>query len=120
MALEALEYFSALGIEVLEGWAIAETAGVGTINRRGAVRHGTVGTAVPGVELRLAGDGELLVRGPSVMAGYRGEPERTAEVLGDDGWLRTGHVAEISGDGYVTIVDRGHSEQIEAMYAVHA
>jgi long-subunit acyl-CoA synthetase (AMP-forming) len=79
---------------------------IGTINPPGAIRIGTVGTPVPGVELKLAGDGELLVRGPTVMKGYRHDPAKTAEALGPGGWLRTGDLAAIDRDGYVRITGR--------------
>ena len=103
---EVLHYFAALGIEICELWGMSETTVIATVNRRGAVRVGTVGPPLPGVELKLAPDGELLVRGPIVMKGYRNMPEKTAEALSEDGWLATGDIAEIDEDGYVTIVDR--------------
>ncbi len=103
---EVLHYFAALGIEICELWGMSETTVIATVNRRGAIRVGTVGPPLPGVELKLAPDGELLVRGPMVMKGYRNMPEKTAEALGEDGWLATGDIAEIDDDGYVTIVDR--------------
>ncbi|ADB51926.1 AMP-dependent synthetase/ligase [Conexibacter woesei] len=103
---EVIEFFHALGIELAELWGMSETCGAGTVNRPGAVRIGTVGPAAPGVEVRLAEDGELLMRGSCVMRGYRNRPDLTAEVLDGDGWLRTGDVAEIDADGYVKIVDR--------------
>jgi long-chain acyl-CoA synthetase len=103
---EVLRYFAALGIEICELWGMSETTVIATVNRRGAIRIGTVGPPLPGVELRLAPDGELLVRGPMVMKGYRNMPEKTAEALSEDGWLATGDIAEIDEDGYVTIVDR--------------
>jgi len=103
---EVIEFFHAIGIELAELWGMSETCGAGACNRAGAVRIGTVGQATPGVELRLARDGELLVRGGCVMRGYRNRPEQTAEALGDDGWLATGDIAEIDADGYVRIVDR--------------
>ncbi|HEX4805148.1 MAG TPA: long-chain fatty acid--CoA ligase [Conexibacter sp.] len=103
---EVIEFFHAIGIELAELWGMSETCGAGACNRAGAVRIGTVGQATPGVELRLAEDGELLVRGACVMRGYRNRPEQTAEALGDDGWLRTGDVATIDADGYVTLIDR--------------
>jgi long-subunit acyl-CoA synthetase (AMP-forming) len=106
IAPEVLEFFMALGLPVIEGWAMSETACAGTINRPDAIKVGTVGRPLPGLELKLADDGELLLRGPNVMAGYRGEPARTAEALDADGWLHTGDVAEIDADGYVRLIDR--------------
>jgi long-subunit acyl-CoA synthetase (AMP-forming) len=103
---EVIEFFHALGIELAELWGMSETCGAGTVNRPGAVRIGTVGPPSPGVEVRLAEDGELLIRGACVMKGYRGQPEKTAEALDADGWLHTGDVATIDADGYVKIVDR--------------
>jgi long-chain acyl-CoA synthetase len=103
---EVIEFFHAIGIELAELWGMSETCGAGTCNRAGAVRIGTVGQATPGVELRLADDGELLVRGACVMRGYRNRPEQTAEALDGDGWLATGDVATIDADGFVRIVDR--------------
>jgi len=76
------------------------------VNPPGAARFGTVGKALPGAELQLADDGELLIRGPSVMRGYRNLPEATREAFTQDGWLRTGDIAAIDADGYVSIVDR--------------
>ncbi|MDO8188826.1 long-chain fatty acid--CoA ligase [Conexibacter sp. JD483] len=103
---DVIAFFHALGIELAELWGMSETCGAGTVNRPGAVRIGTVGPPSPGVEARLAEDGELLVRGACVMRGYRGRPEKTAETIDADGWLHTGDVAEIDADGYVRIVDR--------------
>jgi long-chain acyl-CoA synthetase len=103
---EVLEFFHAIGIEVAELWGMSETCGIGAINRAGQVKIGTVGPASPGVELKLADDGELLCRGPFMMSGYRNLPEQTAEALDADGWLHTGDIAEIDADGFVTIVDR--------------
>jgi long-subunit acyl-CoA synthetase (AMP-forming) len=103
---EVLEFFHALGIELAEIWGMSETCGIGAANRPGQVKLGTVGPASPGVELRIADDGELLVRGEFVMAGYRNSPEKTAEALDSDGWLHTGDIGEIDDDGYLRIVDR--------------
>ena len=103
---EVILFFDAMGIEIAELWGMSETCAVATLNPPGKVRVGTVGPALPGVELRLADDGELLCRGPMVMKGYRNMPEKTAEALSDDGWLATGDIAEIDDDGYVKIVDR--------------
>jgi long-chain acyl-CoA synthetase len=104
--VEVLEFFHALGIELAELWGMSETCGVGAVNRPGQVKIGTVGPASPGVEVKLAEDGELLCRGPFMMSGYRNLPEQTAEALDADGWLHTGDIAEIDADGFVTIVDR--------------
>ncbi len=79
---EVIEFFHAIGIELAELWGMSETCGAGSCNRPGAVRIGSVGQATPGVELRLADDGELLVRGACVMRGYRNRPQQTAEALG--------------------------------------
>jgi len=103
---EVLEYFGALGLPICEVWAMSELSGVATINPLDDMRIGTVGKALPGVELRLLDDGELLVRGPIVMKGYRKDPEKTAEAVDAEGWFRTGDVATIDDEGYVTIVDR--------------
>jgi len=106
IAPETLEFFVGLGIDVCELWGMSEISGAGTINPPGKAKVGTVGPALPGVEVALAEDGELLVRGPSVMTGYRKEPQKTAEAIDVDGWLHTGDIATIDDDGYVTIVDR--------------
>jgi long-chain acyl-CoA synthetase len=103
---EVLEFFHAVGIRVGELWGMSETTGAGTLNPPERMKLGTVGTPVPGVEIKLAGDGEILVRGDVVMIGYRNMPEKTAEVLDSDGWLATGDVGEIDADGYLRIVDR--------------
>ena len=103
---EVLVFFHAIGLPLAEIWGMSETCGAGAANPADAIRIGTVGKARPGVELELAEDGELLMRGPVTMAGYRNLPERTAEALDADGWLHTGDVAEIDADGYVRIVDR--------------
>lgn len=103
---DVLEFVLGLGIPCSEVWGMSETAAVGVANRPGAIRIGTVGEAEAGVSLKLADDGELLVSGPCVMRGYRGEPEKTAEAIDADGWLHTGDIATIDADGYVTIVDR--------------
>jgi len=104
--VDVLEFFHALGIELAELWGMSETCGLGAVNRPGQVRIGTVGPATPGVELELAQDGEVLCRGEFMMAGYRNQPEKTAEAIDGDGWLHTGDIGEIDDDGYLTIVDR--------------
>jgi long-subunit acyl-CoA synthetase (AMP-forming) len=106
MPAPVLEYFGLLGIPVAEIWGMTETAGPALANPPRAIRDGTCGLPVEGLELRLAGDGELLVRGPMIMRGYRGERERTRRAFTSDGWLRTGDIAAMDEDGYVSIVDR--------------
>jgi long-chain acyl-CoA synthetase len=104
--VEVLEFFHALGIELAELWGMSETCGVGTCNRPGEVRIGTVGPAEPGVEIKIADDGELLVRGDCVMKSYRNAPDKTAEAIDADGWLHTGDIGSIDEDGFLRIVDR--------------
>src|SRR4051812_25399235 len=106
MPIDVLRYFDALGLPIAEAWGMSELAGAGAANPHGAIRHRTCGLPLPRVEARLAPDGELLVRGPMVTRGYRGDPAATAAALDDEGWLRTGDIAHIDADGYVSIVDR--------------
>jgi long-chain acyl-CoA synthetase len=104
--LEVLEFFHAIGIEVGELWGMSETCGVATLNPPDAVKLGTVGPPVPGCEIKLAEDGEVLVRTPANMPGYRNMPEKNAETIDDEGWLLTGDIGELDEDGYLKIVDR--------------
>ncbi|MGN6160720.1 MAG: AMP-dependent synthetase/ligase [Marmoricola sp.] len=107
IAPEALAFMLGLGIPVLELWGMSETSAAVTMNPPDGIRIGTVGKVVPGgTEIKLAEDGELLVRGPLVMRGYRNEPEKTAEAIDADGWMHTGDIATIDDEGYVRIVDR--------------
>ena len=105
LAPSVVQYFGRLGIPVCDVWGMSETSGVATMNPPSAIRPGTVGKPLSGVELRLAADGELLIRGPIVTRGYHNDPSRTADAF-DGGWLRTGDVATIDADGYVSIVGR--------------
>ena len=106
IATDVLRYFDSLGLPLNEGWGMSELSCFATMSPRDDIRIGTVGKALPGVQLRVLEDGELLVRAPLVMKGYRGDPVRTAEALDAEGWLHSGDIARIDGDGYVTIVDR--------------
>ncbi len=104
--LDVFEFFAALGIPICEVWGMSEIASIATIVPQEDLRLGTVGRAIPGVEVRLADDGEVLVRGDTVMAGYRNQPEKTAETIDADGWLHTGDIGTLSDDGFLKIVDR--------------
>ena len=101
-----LEFFHAIGIPIGELWGMSETCGASTVNPPEKVKLGTVGPPLPGIEIKLAEDGEVLVRGDSIMPGYRNMPEKTAETIDDDGWLATGDIGELDEDGYLKIVDR--------------
>ncbi|WP_026403415.1 AMP-dependent synthetase/ligase [Actinomadura rifamycini] len=106
IAADVVRFFQSLGVELCEGWAMSESAAAGTINSPGEIRPGTVGRPMSGVEVRVADDGELLLRAPTLMRGYRGDPAGTARAIDVEGWLHTGDVGTVDADGYVTIVDR--------------
>src|ERR687886_1310967 len=106
LAKEIGELFHALDILILEGWGQTECTTAAAVNRPPRFRFGTVGLPMPNVELRLAEDGEVLVRSPTIFAGYYKDPEATREVLAPDGWLRTGDVGELDADGFLTLTDR--------------
>jgi long-chain acyl-CoA synthetase len=103
---EVIEWYHALGLPLAELWGMSETCGAGCCNRPEHIKIGTVGPAAPGIEVRLAEDGELLMRSEVVMIGYRNQEEKTREALDQDGWLHTGDIAEIDDEGFVKIVDR--------------
>ncbi|MFL6187181.1 MAG: AMP-dependent synthetase/ligase [Actinomycetes bacterium] len=106
LAVDVAEFFAALGLPLVEVYGMTETTAVATGNRPGRVKIGTVGPAMAGIEVRLADDGEVLVRGPINTPGYFRQPGATAELIDADGWLHTGDVGELDGDGYLRIVDR--------------
>ncbi|HEX7839402.1 MAG TPA: long-chain fatty acid--CoA ligase [Kofleriaceae bacterium] len=103
---EVLEFFHAIGVPISEVWGMSEIGAVGTRNPQDRIKLGSIGVALPGVELRIAPDGELQVRGGLVMRGYYKEPVKTAETIDPEGWLSTGDIATVDADGYYTIVDR--------------
>jgi long-chain acyl-CoA synthetase len=103
---EVIRFFHAIGLPLAELWGMSETTAIGTCNPTDRVKIGTVGRPAPGVEIRLAEDGEIEVRGDCVSPGYRNRPELTAEAFTQDGWLRTGDVGAFDEDGYLSIVDR--------------
>ncbi|MGZ4200466.1 MAG: AMP-dependent synthetase/ligase [Thermoleophilaceae bacterium] len=106
IAKDVLEFFDACGIPVLEGYGMTESCAASTLNAEGEQRFGTVGRPLPGTEVRLAADGEILMYGPNVFAGYYKDPEATALTLDDDGWLRTGDLGQLDDAGFVSITGR--------------
>jgi long-chain acyl-CoA synthetase len=103
---DVIEFFQALGIKLWEGWGMTECTVGATYNPLERIKNGTVGVADPGIEMKIASDGEVLLRGGNLMRGYYKEPEKTAETIDAEGWLHTGDVGEIDGDGYLRIIDR--------------
>ncbi|WP_218144841.1 AMP-dependent synthetase/ligase [Marinobacter segnicrescens] len=102
---ELIRWYLALGVDLVEGWGQTETSGFATANTPGQSRPGTVGKPMPGVEIRISDEGEILVRGDIVFKGYLNLPEKTAETI-RDGWLHTGDVGELDEDGFLKITDR--------------
>ena len=103
---ETLAFFLGIGIPIAEGWGMSELSCVASVSHPRDTRLGTVGKLLPGLEGRVAEDGEFLVRGPLVMKGYRREPAKTAEAIDADGWLHTGDILEVDAEGYLKVVDR--------------
>ncbi|OBG58147.1 fatty acid--CoA ligase FadD11 [Mycobacterium sp. E3339] len=103
---ETLAFFLGLGVPIAEVWGMSELSCVASVSHPRDARLGTVGKLLPGLEGKVADDGEFLVRGPLVMKGYRKEPAKTAEAIDADGWLHTGDIIEVDDDGYLRIIDR--------------
>jgi long-chain acyl-CoA synthetase len=106
LAKEIAEFFHAIDILIVEGWGLTECTTAASVNRPERFRFGTVGPALPGFEVQTDEEGELLIRSPTIFAGYYKDPDATAEVLGAEGWLRSGDVGSIDEDGFIHITDR--------------
>jgi long-chain acyl-CoA synthetase len=106
LGVDVLEFFNSLGLLVVEGYGLTETSSSTTVNEPDDFRFGTVGRPVPGSELMLAEDDEILARGDTIFAGYYKDPEATAAAFTEDGWFRTGDVGEIDAEGFLKITDR--------------
>ena len=103
---DVIRFYHAIGLPLAELWGMSETTGYGTCNRPDNIKIGTVGPASPGADIKLAEDGEILIRGPFIMPGYRNNEEKTRETIDDEGYVHTGDVGQFDEDGFLKIIDR--------------
>jgi len=106
LAREIAEFLHALGVLILEGYGLTETSTVTTVNRLARYKFGTVGKALPGADIRIAPDGEILVRGPHIFREYFNDPAATREAIDAEGWLHTGDIGVLDAEGFLRITDR--------------